>query len=125
MFQQVENEHRCLSRINTVVRGHGSTIVRAGTLLPSLGLLALKAQYLHAQSVLNELWVNETWCTLSVKVQGWKAVTVQPVTFTQGNNWWMLYSNYMECLCVHKVPTLCMTYTIILFLQNSLNQILN
>lgn len=55
MFQQVENERRCLSRINTVVWGHGSTIVRVGTLLPSIGLQALKAQYLHAQSVLNKL----------------------------------------------------------------------
>lgn len=60
MFQQVENEYRCLSRINTVVREHGSTIVRARTLLPSLGLIASKARYLHAQSVLNELQVNET-----------------------------------------------------------------
>lgn len=60
MFQQAQNEYRCLSRINTVVWEHGSTIVRAETLLPSLALIVLKAQYLHAQSVLE---VNETWCT--------------------------------------------------------------
>lgn len=42
MFQQVKNEYRFLSRINTVVGEHGSTIVRVGTLLPSLGLIALK-----------------------------------------------------------------------------------
>lgn len=72
MFQQAQNEYRCLSRINTVVWEHGSTIVRVETLLPSLALIVLKAQYLHAQSVLE---VNETWCTLSANAQGRESAT--------------------------------------------------